>query len=655
MRGPRHITVEAWILGIFVCGLVVMLMLFALSWYNSTQYTHAQERVVHLNEHILAMSSLLMALEQADGHQRGYLLLHEARYRDDCVRAIGDARQDYNRLQAIFADDRDSAGLVSRIGELEDRKIQELTVMLELVQAGNNQAAIVLLRAGAGRAEMDELRTLLSAMKVHRAQELEVLLQQSERRAGGSISLMIILSLGAIAGLVTAFVLMNRSLGARRRLNLELSKDKSRDELTGLPNKAMFMDWGYSALAGARREDVHMAMLYLDLDLLSEVNKLLGTRGGDAALVEAARRFQGAIRQTDMIARLGEDEFGILVSGASSVSNVATLARRLIDVMARPLLPELHEIHIGVSIGIAIFPDDGKDMRDLLANGRQSMLTAKSQGKNRYRFHFDNANQLVSRQETLSQDLFNAVANKELYLLYQPQIDLQTGEMVGAEALLRWRHPYFGDVGPQEFIPIAEASGSILTIGAWVLRTACEQMVRWQTELGFLRRISVNVSSRQLLDSRVSNALAEFLSESGIPPDMIEIELVERMLVEPRAADEIDRLKAIGVRISIDDFGTGYSSLSYLKRFSIDMIKIDKSFVDGLPEDSSNASLTPTIIGMAQGMGIEVIAEGVETPAQAGFLLSHGCRLAQGYLFAKPMSSGQLIDWVQTRGLTGWK
>lgn len=653
MRGPRHITIEAWVLGVFISGLVVMLILLTLSWYNSVIYERAEDQAVRFNENLIVMGDLVLSLEQAESCQQEYLLLADEATRQDCGKILSDVQEKYLHLERLMGSDQENMDLSHRIRDLKDRKVLALTVMIELTKAGNRQASLTLLQARAGEMEMEQLRSALHNMRVTRRQELTELLSDSQKRASGSIALAIVLTLSAIAGLLTAYVVINRSLSARRRLTQVLAQDKSRDALTGLPNRSMFMDWGEQALTEARRIGASMAVLYLDLDLLSEVNKQLGTKGGDAALIEAGHRFRDAIRQTDMIARLCEDEFAILLSGTSSVSNVATLARRLIDVMSRPLLPELHELHIGVSIGIAVFPEDGHEIKDLLENAHKAMLAAKSQGKNRYRFYYDDANQLVSRQETLSQDLFNAVANKELYLLYQPKVDLDTGFMVGAEALLRWKHPFFGEVGPQEFIPIAEANGAILTIGAWVLRTICLQMVKWKRDQGFVRRISVNVSSRQLLESRLSSALEEFLAESQVPADMIEVELVERMLVEPAAAAEIDRLKSLGIRISIDDFGTGYSSLSYFRRFSIDMIKIDKSFVDGLPGDSSNATLTQTIIGMAQGMGIEVIAEGVETVEQADFLRLHGCRLVQGYLFARAMPPDDLVEWDASRQALG--
>lgn len=280
MRGPRHITIEAWVLGVFISGLVVMLILLTLSWYNSVIYERAEDQAVRFNENLIVMGDLVLSLEQAESCQQEYLLLADEATRQDCGKILSDVQEKYLHLERLMGSDQENMDLSHRIRDLKDRKVLALTVMIELTKAGNRQASLTLLQARAGEMEMEQLRSALHHMRVTRRQELTELLSDSQKRASGSIALAIVLTLSAIAGLLTAYVVINRSLSARRRLTQVLAQDKSRDALTGLPNRSMFMDWGEQALTEARRIGASMAVLYLDLDLLSEVNKQLGTKGG---------------------------------------------------------------------------------------------------------------------------------------------------------------------------------------------------------------------------------------------------------------------------------------------------------------------------------------------------------------------------------------
>ncbi len=417
------------------------------------------------------------------------------------------------------------------------------------------------------------------------------------------------------------------------------------DALTDLPNRALFIDRLQVNLTSAARHQRSVAVLFVDLDGFKFVNDTLGHRVGDVLLVEAARRQQEVLREADTVARLGGDEFTILLSELASPQTAETVARRVVETLAQPFFIAGQEICISASVGVALSTTDGTNAEKLLRSADAAMYSAKQRGKNNYQF-FDIEMETRSRERLrLETGLRHAIPNHELFLHYQPKLDLNTLEVVGVEALLRWRHPELGLVPPAVFIPVAEETGLIVSIGKFVLREACLQAKVWQQNELAQVPVAVNISPRQFHTKHLVKDVCAILEQTGLAPTLLELELTESLVMDDieRNISLLKEFKALGIRISIDDFGTGYSSLSYLKRLPVDTVKIDKSFVSELTHDHDDNVIVSTIIAMANNMHINVIAEGVETTDQFNTLKDGGCNEAQGYLFSKPVS-GECLE-----------
>lgn len=412
------------------------------------------------------------------------------------------------------------------------------------------------------------------------------------------------------------------------------------DSLTGLPNRALCVDRLKQALATAERHDQHMALLFIDLDRFKEINDTQGHDVGDMVLIEAARRFQVALRQDETLARLGGDEFVVIVVDATP-SAVTMVAERLQSVLSAPLELSGVKFTLNASIGIAFYPEDGATPDELFKHADIAMYRAKSAGGGHRIYRAEMESNLIKRLE-IARRLGNAIARNELQLYYQPQIELASGELTGAEALLRWHEPEWGWVSPAEFVPIAEERGMMDVLGNWVLKTAAEQIKVWQGAGKTLPgHLAVNISVSQLDGHEVVGKTVEMMQVAGVGPASIELEITESsMMTDPgHAIQVIDAFKAAGFAVSIDDFGTGYSSLSYLKRFAADKLKIDISFVRDMLTDSNDFAIVSTIIAMAHGLGMRTVAEGVEQAAQAESLLALGCDEVQGYYYGKPVDA----------------
>ncbi len=422
------------------------------------------------------------------------------------------------------------------------------------------------------------------------------------------------------------------------------------DTLTGMPNRESFLEKLDLELLRASRAKRQVALLFLDLDGFKRVNDTLGHSAGDYLLQAVAARLKEKLRASDLVtrpaleegglhlARLGGDEFTVVLPDLDGTQTVSMVAERLQALLGRPFRIGGQEITVTASIGIAIFPEDGDDAAALLKHADTAMYHAKDQGRNNWQLYNKSLTAETMARIRLENDLRKGLERDEFRLLYQPQVRADDGTIVGLEALIRWQHPEHGVVSPAQFIPVAEDSGLIVAIGDWVLRTACRQLCSWQATGLATPRVAVNVSARQLRAHDFLGSVAAIIAETGIEPGQVELELTESILMEPEARriDGFHRLRALGVHFSIDDFGTGYSSLSYVKRFPIGMLKIDQSFVRGLPGNADDAGITTAIIAMAHSLGLEVIAEGVETRAQLDFLRRANCQKIQGYLFSRP-------------------
>jgi diguanylate cyclase (GGDEF)-like protein/PAS domain S-box-containing protein len=419
------------------------------------------------------------------------------------------------------------------------------------------------------------------------------------------------------------------------------------DALTGLPNRNLLNERVTLEIEQAWANDSQFALMFLDLDHFKDVNDSLGHRYGDSLLIELTKRFQNLVRPEGTICRLGGDEFVFLLAGAGH--DVAKeVVERLLKAIEEPLMIDQYQLSITASVGIAIYPDDGLDIESLQRNADVAMYRTKKESRNGYRF-FSNQMQIqTTRHLQLVNALRQAIALKQLTVHYQPQLDLHTKKLVGVEALLRWSHPQLGEVQPTEFIPLAESSGLIISIGSWVLEQAVQQIERWQ-EAGITNIcVSVNLSSIQFRDPELPSLVQAILQRYHVLPQSLELELTEGVALEnpEGAVSMMDALDQLGVRLSIDDFGTGYSSLSYLKKFKVYKLKVDQSFVRDISTDDEDKAIVIAIINLARSLGLKTIAEGVETPEQKAFLLSHGCDEIQGYLLSQPMASEKATAYL---------
>ena len=437
----------------------------------------------------------------------------------------------------------------------------------------------------------------------------------------------------------------------RRLYQARIERQANYDTLTGLANRSLLQDRLEQALLTATSFGTRIAVAFVDLDRFKYINDSLGHHVGDELLKEVAARVQSCVRECDTVARLGGDEFVLLINGHSGPESVRSIMESMLAAVSQPWTIEQGEFHVSCSIGVALHPEDGEDARTLLKHADSAMYRAKDSGRNNFQFFTRELNTLMTERLEMESHLRRALERNQFVLCYQPRVDLQDGQIVGAEALLRWRIPNRGTIAPQRFIALAEETGLIVPIGKWVLKTACAQNKAWQDEGLPPIVVSVNVSPRQFRQENIVQTVAEVLEETGLEPRYLELELTESMVMHdaPQLVAMLDELKNLGVQIAVDDFGTGYSSLSYLKRFPVDRLKIDRSFVEHIATDVDDATIVRTIIALGHNLGLKVVAEGVESDEQLGFLRSNRCDEAQGFLMGRPVSSRHLRRMFPTR------
>ncbi|MFO1381385.1 MAG: EAL domain-containing protein [Chitinivorax sp.] len=450
-------------------------------------------------------------------------------------------------------------------------------------------------------------------------------------------------------GKVISVLAVGRDISDRMEFEAMIWKQANFDALTKLPNRQMFHDRLEHEALVANRCGRPMVLMLIDLDRFKEINDSLGHDKGDVLLIDAARRIASCVRESDTVARLGGDEFTVILSGVDDTDSVGRIAQAIIDKLAEPFTLGSEEAYISASIGITLYPNHASDLDMLFKHADQAMYVAKSAGRNRFCYFTPDLQEAAQRRLRLTSDLRSALAGQQLLVYYQPIVELATGKVYKAEALVRWQHPERGMISPAEFIGLAEETGLIVPIGDWVFQQAAQQARQWRSRFVPAFQISINKSPVQIRHEEVNVAQwPAYLRQQGMPGQSIAIEITEGLLLnaEPQINQKLLAFRDAGIQVAIDDFGTGYSSLAYLKRFDIDYLKIDRSFVNNLADDADNQALCEAIIVMAHKLGLKVIAEGVETAAQRDLLAAAGCDFAQGYLYSRPVPAAQFEQWA---------
>lgn len=436
-----------------------------------------------------------------------------------------------------------------------------------------------------------------------------------------------------------------------KRYQEDLEHQANYDTLTGLANRNLLNERTQQALIQARRHDQFLSLVFIDLDNFKLVNDSMGHGAGDELIANVGSRLQTCIRDGDTVARIGGDEFVLLLTNQNPGDSNLTVMQRIQRELVKPMLIRGQELVVTCSMGIARFPDDGEDSESLLANADAAMYRAKSNGRNNFQFYTKEMNATTGERLSLESDLWHAMANEELFLVYQPQIDFRDGSVIGMEALIRWQHPKRGLISPMEFIPMAECNGLIIPIGIWVLETACKHNLQLQKEGLPPIRVAVNLSARQIGERDFVQSVKDVIDATGLDPSCLELEVTESMVMHnvEEVVVILNSLNEMGIQISLDDFGTGFSSLAYLKRFPIDRLKIDQSFIFNCDSDAGDAIIAQTIIALAHGLKIKVIAEGIEKPEHFAFLKENGCDEGQGYFISRPLAFKDLRELLIAR------
>ena len=445
---------------------------------------------------------------------------------------------------------------------------------------------------------------------------------------------------------ISGFRGVGHDITARKHAEEQIQFLASHDSLTGLPNRMMFSQMLNHAIQSAKRYKRQFAVCFIDLDRFKIVNDTLGHEAGDQLLQEMARRFKQTLRAADVVARLGGDEFVILIEEANDLSQIITVAQKILAAAFKPMSLMNEECRVTASIGISIYPQDATDEQSLMKTADKAMYFAKEEGKNNFQFYSKDIKSQSIERMSLETHLRLALENNELSLHYQAKLDIKTDTITGVEALLRWHNPQLGEVSPTQLIPVAEETGLIVPIGRWVMKTACKQNVAWQRQGLPPVCMAVNLSRRQFMDNNLVEDIKAALQDSGMAPNLLELEITESMVMynPTRMVAILTEIKNMGVRLALDDFGTGYSSLAQIKDFPIDTLKVDRSFIRHIPKDSKDIAIIEAIIAMGRTLSLTVVAEGVETREQLNFLQEHSCDEMQGYYFSKAIAPDQFAD-----------
>jgi diguanylate cyclase (GGDEF)-like protein len=602
--------------------------------------TRSVEEGLQVAELLRSVSS---AVAESEAGQRSYIISAKKDYLEDSTEVLRVADRRLNDIRALIGND---AAELQKIGSLQSSiaaRTAEFEHTLALLTNGDRRGALKAISTEGSRRNLEGTYELFRQFSAKQNALFMQRTRQLQENSHFSLATQHIATFFGLVFLGLIYYLVYREITVRRQTEEKLRIVATHDPLTALPNRTLLHERLSHALAKAQRHGRQLAVLLVDLDRFKHVNDTLGHEAGDTLLQVAARRFYDCLRETDTMARQGGDEFVVLMDELSDREPITRVSQRILDAMVQPFVIDGHEIHITASVGISVYPDDG---RTLLRNADIALYRAKEKGRNNYQFYSAQIDNYSRERLALESGLRRALERGELTLHYQPKVDLAAGHICGMEALLRWQHPQMGLVAPGRFIPIAEESGLIRPIGAWVLKTACMQNRAWQRQGVRRFPVAVNLSPRQFAEESLLDDIKSALAESGLTASDLELEITESMVMNDpeQAVSILRRLKELGIRVAIDDFGTGYSSLAYLKRFPIDSVKVDRSFVEDIPEDVNSMAIAQAVIAMAHSLRLKVVAEGVESEAQLSFLRGEGCDEIQGHYFSEARAASELSE-----------
>jgi diguanylate cyclase (GGDEF)-like protein len=627
-------TIEQKLLRSFLVGVLFALVIGAAAIWLQREDLVSQNNAALAQAVISADHDLLRSHLDAETGERGFVITGDPAYLAPYTAGIAAVQNSLDRLRAALPDTPADRATLQSLVLLSATEGADMAQAIAARKSYGFAAAQAAVETGAGKAAMDRIRVIDAQIGLVYRARIDQEAQSAARRFAWAFSFLLAFGLFVIALLIWAYLQIRRDLGERRKMSQSLAREASHDALTQMHNRRFFLDWLQYALAQASREQHHAAILFINLDAFKAVNEFFGYERGNNLLQVVASRLKAAARAADVLARMGGDEFAVLIPVLLDPAHPASLAQRLVETLALPFR-ENESLPTGASIGIAVYPADGDTPELLLAAADAAMRRAKAAGGNRYTFFVDAENAVQSRELMIRADLFQCVARDQLTVHYQPIVDAR-GRIYSLEALVRWDHPQLGRVSPQEFIPLAERSGAISKIDRYVRQTVIHQAAAWQAA-GVLVPIAVNMSALEFAAGDLLESMLQDLRNYGLPAQFLTLELIETVLLKPETRETMQHLCDAGLNVVLDDFGTGFSSLSYLLHFPVNGVKIDRSFITGLPHHEDSRRLVSVILQMAATLSLSVVAEGVETLEQADWLAAHGCTRFQGYYFGRPM------------------
>ena len=597
------------------------------------------------------LKGVQLTIATLETEQRNYIITGDKSHLERVLVLLEQSKDQVETLRILTGHGPDRLAQILTLDILFFEHGRRVEHFIDVHDRNGSAAATKAIASAAGGIVMERFNEAVATMADAEQAVLVGRTQQFRQNSGLSRTTFYIATFFNLALLCYICYLVHREMVERRKAEDALKFGASHDPLTELPNRRLLAERVNLALSRERIDQERLALLFIDLDRFKNINDTLGHEAGDRLLQIVAKRLSGCIRRTDTLARQGGDEFVVLIEKFADHKDVATTAKKILEEVGKTFLLFGKELHISASIGISISPDHGSDLEALLKHADIAMYRAKEEGKDNYQFYSAQMNRHSVARLDLESDLRHAVERNELVLHYQPKFEVRTGAIVGIEALVRWQHPTRGLISPEQWIHLAEETGLIVPIGTWVLHTACAQACAWQAQGLPALRVAVNLSARQFIRASIVEDVRKALSETGLNPRWLELEITESMMIhDPEEALRLlCDLKEMGIHLAIDDFGTGYSSLAYLKRFPIDTLKVDRSFIRNIPDDVGNALITRTIIAMAHSLQLTVVAEGAETAGEIEFLRQLNCDQVQGFYLSKPLAAHDFADLFARR------